>query len=535
MKKKITWLAATVAIATVSYLLWPVEKSADWDIVTDQRALQYKQKYLRSVQQHGKHTNSPNVLLIVADDLGKHDISLYGHSPLSTPHIDRLGRNGLVFADAYATAAICAPSRAGLLTGRYQNRFGFESQPMQRYIRNELEYLVFSHLIETDEMKPIRYPSYPTADNHPKQGLPVSEITLGEIFQASGYDTALIGKWHLGYGEDNHPLDFGFDHHYGFLEAFSLYAAEDDPGIVNHHHDLFWEKHIWSQQRSGPSAIQRDGKIIDESRYFTDAIVEETKNFIASAQNNHQPFFAYLPFSAPHTPFQARRVDYDSLANISDQNQRVYLAMIRRLDWAVGELTQYLEERGLAENTLIIFASDNGGAAYTKATDNGPLRDGKFTQFEGGLAIPMMMYWPGRIAPDRVSAPVILTDVLPTLNHLLGLPLPADRIIDGQDLLQTQRETILAHRPLFWRSDFNRAVRFEQWKLLHNKRTGSIHLFDLRRDIGEQRNVAQQHPDVVKQLMTLLDEWESELAPAKWPRVMDYFTDGEGEGLWFAI
>jgi arylsulfatase A-like enzyme len=535
MKKRITWFVAALIIATMSYLLWPVEKSADWNIVTDQQALRYKQKYLQSIRQHGNNTAQPNVLLIVADDLGKHDISLYGHSPLATPHIDHLGQSGLVFAEAYATAAICAPSRAGLLTGRYQNRFGFESQPMQRYIRNELEFLVFSHLIETDEMEPVRYPSYPTADNFSKQGLPPSEITLGEIFQASGYETALIGKWHLGYGEDNHPLDFGFDHQFGFLEAFSLYAPEDDPGVVNHHHDLFWEKHIWSQQRSGPSAIQRDGNVIEESRYLTDAIVEEALTFIASAQKKGKPFFAYLPFSAPHTPFQARRADYDSLADVGDQNHRVYLAMIRRLDWAVGELTRYLEQVGLADNTLIIFASDNGGATYTKATDNGPLRDGKFTQFEGGLAIPMMMYWPGKIAPDRVLAPVMLTDVLPTLNQLLGLPLPADRIIDGQDLLQSQRESALAHRALFWRCDFNRAVRFERWKLLHNKKTNSIHLFDLRRDLGERRNIAREHPEIVKQLMMMLDDWETELEPAKWPRVMDYFTDEEGEGLWFAI
>ncbi len=304
MKKKLTWIAAALALTTLSYLLWPVAKSSDWNIVTDESALRYKQSYLQAIRQRSDHPEHPNVLLIVADDLGKHDISLYGHSPLATPNIDRLGQQGLMFAEAYASAAICAPSRAGLLTGRYQNRFGFESQPMQRYIRNRLEYLVFRHLIETDEMRPIHYPDYPTADNYAKQGLPNSEITLGEIFQASGYQTALIGKWHLGYGADNHPLNFGFDYQYGFLEAFSLYAAEDDPRVVNHHHDLFWEKHIWNQQRSGPSAIECNGKAIDENRYLTDAIVEEAKAFIASAQQNNKPFFAYLPFSAPHTPFQ---------------------------------------------------------------------------------------------------------------------------------------------------------------------------------------------------------------------------------------
>jgi arylsulfatase A-like enzyme len=209
--------------------------------------------------------------------------------------------------------------------------------------------------------------------------------------------------------------------------------------------------------------------------------------------------------------------------------------MIRRLDWAVGELTSFLEQTELAEETLIIFASDNGGAAYTGATENGPLRDGKFTQFQGGLAIPMMMYWPGKIEPSRQPAPVTLTDTLPTLLGMLGLPLPDDRTIDGIDLFKEQRQPQLEQRPLFWRSDFNRAIRFGKWKLLHNKRSGSIHLFDLSTDVGEQRNVAEQHPDNVTQLMQLLDGWESELQPPKWPRVMDYFSDSEGEELWFAI
>ncbi len=145
------------------------------------------------------------------------------------------------------------------------------------------------------------------------------------------------------------------------------------------------------------------------------------------------------------------------------------------------------------------------------------------------------MYWPGKIDPESVSAPAMLIDILPTLNHLLGLPLPEDRAIDGVDLLHAGRDSLLTDRPLFWRSDFNRAVRFQQWKLLHNKQTGSLHLFDLSRDIGERQNIAQQHPDVVARLMKLINEWESELRPAKWPRVMDYFSDGDGEGLWFAI
>ncbi len=515
-------------------LLWPFQKSAEWDIDVSQVMLAGKTSYLEQLRPDADK-DTPNVILIVADDLGRHDISLYGHSPLQTPNIDQLGQQGVTYREAYASAAICSTSRAGLLTGRYQNRFGFESQPMQRYVRNRLEYLAFRYVLDTDAMQPIRYPNYPSSEALAQQGLPASEITLGELFKGLGYDTAVIGKWHLGFGVDNHPLRFGFDQQYGFMEAFSMYASEADPAIVNHHHDLFWEKHIWKQKRGGPSAITRDGVPIKETRYLTDAIVDEAETFMTDAARNGRKFFAYLPFNAPHTPFQARREDYNSLAAFEDDNQRIYLAMINRLDWAVGELTQFLKREGLAENTLIIFTSDNGGADYLNATDNGPLRAGKFTQFDGGLAVPLMIYWPDTLAAREVQAPVMLTDVFATISNLTGQPLAADRKYDSINLLAPDVESVAGGRPLFWRSDHNRAIRYKNWKLLHSKKNHWLRLYDLSLEAGERTDLQHEHKAVVTQLMTMLDAWEAEQLSPRWPRVMEYQFIDEGEEFSFAI
>jgi|TARA_B100001964_G_C14218952_1_gene594273 arylsulfatase A-like enzyme len=406
---------------------------------------------------------------------------------------------------------------------------------MQRYVRNRLEYLAFRHVIDTDEMRPNLYDDYPQSAQLLKQGLPTSEITLAELFKGIGYNTAIIGKWHLGYGESNHPSRFGFDTQYGFVEAFSLYDQEDDPDVVNYYHDLFWEEHIWAQERNGPAAITRNGREIPEERYLTDAIVEEAKTFIKASKEQDKPFFAYLPFNAPHTPFQARLQDYDALPQIEDENQRIYLAMIRRLDWAVGELTRYLKDEGLAEDTLIIFSSDNGGAAYTGATDNGPLRAGKFTQFEGGLAVPLMMYWPGSLEQQEIQSPVILTDIFATLTTLAGVALPDDRVYDSINLLDSDVESDASERPLLWRSDYNRAVRYKNWKLLHNKRNGTVRLYDLTQDVGEREDLHEARAGIVCKLMSMLDEWEEDLLDPSWPRVMDYLSASHDEEYWFAI
>jgi len=524
------WLLTGVLGALATLLLWPMPHDARWNIVPDAALLAGKTAYLAALPDTPAAPPT-NVLLIVADDLGRYDVGYHDPRITVTPAIDALAASGRVFTHAYATAAICAPSRAALLTGRIQNRFGFESQPMQRYVRNRGEYLAFRYLVDTDAMQPLLTDSYPDAVQKAMQGLPASEITLPEIFHRLGYATAILGKWHLGYGDTNHPLRFGFDTQYGFMEAFSLYAPENDPQIVEHHHDLFWERHIWQMGRSGPSAITRNGVAVTESRYLTDAILDETIRFIDGARTAGRPFFAYVPFSAPHTPFQARQEDYAALSSVTDQNRRVYLAMIRRLDHAVGELVEHLRSTGTLDDTLIVFTSDNGGAAYTGATDNGPLRGGKFTQFEGGLAVPLVLAGPG-IAPGQVERPVLLTDLFATLLGRLGQPLPVDRPLDTLDLLHDDGGD---GRHLYWRSDFNRALHAGRWKLIEDRRSGIVLLYDLKADPGEHANLAGSQPDRVAGLMAELDRWETGLADPSWPRVMNYLYEDEDGALWFAI
>ena len=228
-------IAATILLLVSSaWLLWPVQTGDQWIIRTDPAALTRKTEYLASIQALAHQQPRRNVLLIVADDLGRHDVSFMGDSPFSTPQLDKLAKQSTVYSNAYATAAICAPSRAALLTGRIQNRFGFESQPMQRYVRNLGEYLGFRYLIDTDEMRPFLLEAYPDHAQLQHQGLPVEEVTLADVYSALGYQTGIFGKWHLGYSAQNHPLQFGFGTQYGFMEAFSLFADAGSAGLVEH-------------------------------------------------------------------------------------------------------------------------------------------------------------------------------------------------------------------------------------------------------------------------------------------------------------
>lgn len=522
-------IAAGLLLPIAALLLWPVAGSDRWDINANQTLLDGKASYLESLRNVRSGRRMPNIVLILADDLGRHDVSFLGDDTFPTPRLDALARESVVYPNAYASAAICAPSRAALITGRVQNRFGFESQPMQRYVRNLGEYLGFRYLIDTDEMQPFLLDSYPGPAQMTQQGLPEEEITLADVYAALGYRTGLFGKWHLGYATTNHPRRFGFAEQYGFMEAFSLYSEPGAPDIVEHHHDLFWEAHIWSMARSGPSAITRNGAVIEETRYLTDAIAEEASAFMDAALDAEQPFFAFLPFSAPHTPFQAPTADYQASSAELDHNTRVYAAMIRRLDTVVGNLVDHLRRRGALDNTIIVFTSDNGGAAYTDATSNGPLRGGKFTQFEGGLAVPLLVRWPeGETGSDpRV---VLLTDLYATLLDASALPLPEDRAYDSVSL-----RSAAGDRRLFWRSDFNLAVRWQSWKLHKDRRAGTTALYDLAVDPGEANNLAAVHPEVVAQMLAALDRWEAELDAPRWPRVMNYrYQDAAGE-YWFAI
>ena len=517
-------------IPLLIYGLWPLT-SNKWPIEWDKQKIQCKTNFLAEGGNASDSFPRPNIILILADDLGKTDISLYGSPYLQTPHIDAIGQNGAIFQEGYISSAICSPSRAGLLTGRYQQRFGFEYQPHDRYPKNRIEKFVFKNLMNTGNWLVANQNKFPNKRDLAKQGLPPSEITIAELLKKENYKTGIIGKWHLGYSDASSPLQFGFDYHYGFYEAFTLYDDPEDPEIINQRHDDFSDAFIWGKKRNGTAAIRRNGKVIEEEEFLTSKITEEAIAFIE--KNQDSAFFLYVPYLTPHTPFQITKDYFDQFSHIEDRNKRVYYAMIKSLDDAVGQLMTKLNELELAENTIVFFLSDNGGATYTKATDNAPLKGGKFSNFEGGINIPFMAQWPGTIpAGQKIKEPVISLDIFATIAELIGSPLPPNRKIDGKSLMPILRgdTTTTAQRNLCWRSGYHKAVRKGKWKMVVDEMSHQLVLYDLEKDKEEQYDLAKQFPDQVKQLKTILKNWEAELMPPLWPRVMDFrMLEKEGE------
>ena len=478
----------------------------------------------------------PNIILILVDDLGKHDISTYDPGGVPAPNIERLAASGVTYTSAYSTSSVCSPSRASLMTGRYQHRFGFERQPMNRYPRGKLEYWIVDHLVDTRPMQLIQPMSSPRREAISKQGIPPGEILLSELLQSMGYTTGIFGKWHLGHHPGFLPNERGFDEQFGFYEAFSLYAHSREKEMVEFRHDYFANKHIWRQKRKGSCAIRENGKEIREDGYLTFRIAERACEFMEKHRND--PFFLYIPFSAPHTPFQVPKHYYDRFPGEPDPNKRVYYGMISALDDAVGAVLDRLDSLSLTENTLIIFASDNGGATYTGATDNGPLKGGKFTQFEGGINIPLILAWEGEVrGGTMVGDPVSLLDLFPTVVEAAGGELPPERSYDGMNLLKIKENhtSETPERFLFWRTDFNKAARKGEWKFIWNERDQMIYLYDLANDPGERVNLANEYPDRIREFKNALKEWESNMEKASWPGVMEILFELDGDSTRWAI
>jgi arylsulfatase A-like enzyme len=475
----------------------------------------------------------PNIVLIVADDLGPYEVSAYGVKHISTPNIDQIGREGVVFDEGYATAPTCAPARAGLMTGRVQNRYGFETQIMEFYPTNYVEYISGRWLVDTGEFVVKARPSFPAAWQVQKQGVPPSEIMLSEILKKYDYSTALIGKWHLGVHREQVPMARGFDYQYGFYGASSLYTPQKNwSGIINHEQAAFSAQHQWKTGRNDEAAILRNGKEIREEEYLTFAFRDETLKYIE--EHKDEPFFIYNAFSAPHVPFQAPVEYYCKYPEVEDENKRVYYSMISALDDAIGAIHQKIKDLGLEDDTLIFFLSDNGGASYTHATDNGPLKGGKLTQFEGGIRVPFMMKWKGKIpAGTRYEYPVSSTDIFATSVSAAGAVLPNDREYDGVDLVPyvTGKNKDRPHQALFWRADHIWAIRDGDYKLILSTRDGWAELYNLATDISEKINLKTQMPDLYEKLKEEHEQWQNDKLKVKpmWPRIMDkkFVLDGK--------
>lgn len=513
-------------LALLIYGIWPLPNT-DFTISVDSEKMAYKAAYMQQEALLPSTQKLPNIVVILADDLSRQDVSRYGGEHVQTPHIDAIGANGVTFTEAYAASPICAPSRAGLITGRYPQRFGFEINLHERYPRNRLEYFVFSYLLDTGNWKVAALQNWevPSVAEMQKQGLPPSEFTLAEYLKPLGYQTAAIGKWHLGFNESAIPNNRGFDYHYGFYEAFSLYAPEDASNIVNQHLTDFSDPHIWKKGRMGTCAIVRNGEPVQEETYLTNRFAAEAKEWITAHQED--PFFIYIPFSAPHTPFQVTKDYYDQFDQVRSPEKRIYYAMIKALDDAVGSIMEHLKALNLEENTLVFFMSDNGGAEYTLAADNSPLKGGKFSNFEGGINVPFMMQWKG-VLPEGVECndPVSSLDIFATVAALTGVGVPTDRTYDGVDLLPYfLTDSLMGKRPhetLYWRSKYHKAIREGDWKLIRDDMSQKTVLYNLKEDKYEQVDQSAAFPEVVAQLSLNIKEWESTLMDPAWPRVMDY-------------
>lgn len=425
----------------------------------------------------------PNVLLIVADDLGYGDLGVHGGKDIATPHIDALAAGGVRCTDGYVSGPYCSPTRAGLLTGRYQQRFGHEFNPGGQRGQAERQQI----------------------------GLPLTETTLAQRLAAAGYETALIGKWHLGDAEQMRPLNRGFGHFVGFLGGAHAYVRPP---------------------RADAPPVYDGREPMQDYPYLTDLFAQRAADFVS--KDRQRPFFLYLAFNAVHTPMQATDAKLRQFAHIRDERRRQYAAMLSSMDDAVGQVMAALRQRGLEDDTLVFFISDNGGPERGNGSDNGPLRGGKATTWEGGIRVPFLVRWPARLPEGAVyRQPVIQLDVVPTCLAAAGIEAKTADRLDGVNLLPalTNGSGRPPHETLFWRFGPQMAVRRGDWKLVIARGDGEplgrtslpppdlagAKLFNLAADPGEQHDLADANPQVVRELADAWRGWNAELQPPLWP------------------
>ncbi len=467
----------------------------------------------------------PNVVLIVADDLGYNDISTFGGGVaggrVQTPSIDQLAADGAVFRQAYAGSATCAPSRAMIMTGRYPTRTGFEFTPTPSGMAPMMAMIGPSM---DSGLPPPRFnkEAAEAALPYELQGLPSEEVTLAEVLKAKGYQTAHIGKWHLGRSAGFLPNDQGFDD--SLLMASGLFLPEDDPGVVNAKLPFDpIDQFLWARMDYAASFNTGDVDRFRPKGYLTDYWTDESIKFIRA--NRHQPFFLYLAHWATHTPLQATREDYEAVGDIKPHRLRVYAAMVRALDRSVARITEALEAEGLADNTIVIFTSDNGGAGYLGLPEvNAPYRGWKLTAFEGGIRAPLFIKWPQRIPKATVlETPATHIDLLPTIASAVGASTPEGVEIDGIDLLPLAAGQVDdgQARTLFWQSGYYRIVRHGDWKLQVSELPNKQWLYNLAEDPTELHNLAQQRPGKVSELLALLNAHEGNRRPSLYPYVLE--------------
>lgn len=417
----------------------------------------------------------PNLIVIMTDDQGYADVGFHGSTEIPTPNIDRIAENGVVFSSGYVTGSVCGPSRAGFITGRYPQRFGFE--------RN-----------------------VPYRPDDSRSGLPLAEETLAEALSRAGYRCGIIGKWHLGSHETLQPLARGFHEFFGFPGGGKRYFPEDltiRDGVD-----------ASSEADSYRTWIVRDGIPVRTEKYLTDEFSDEAVHFIH--RNKDQAFFLFLAYNAPHGPLQAPESYRDRFPHIEDPSRRTYAAMVSAVDDGVGRLLDTVEEFELEESTLIFFLSDNGGPTQRNASNNDPLRGGKGTIWEGGFRVPFAAQWKGTIPAGMVfDAPIISMDIFGTIVGQAQIPIHSKRPLDGVDLIPylTGAKSGVPHDVLYFRR-FDRsewAVREGDFKMVILDSQQPAQLYNLSEDIGEQDDIATGHARIVRDLDARRAAWNEEL------------------------
>ncbi|MFO0880622.1 MAG: sulfatase-like hydrolase/transferase [Gemmataceae bacterium] len=432
----------------------------------------------------GKESRKPNILIIVSDDQGFADLGVHGCKDIPTPHLDSIANNGVRCTNGYVSHPYCSPTRAGLLTGRYQQRFGHEFNPG------------------------------PVTNETAGVGLPVTETTLANRLKAAGYKTGLVGKWHLGHAEEKFlPQKRGFDEFFGFLGG----------------------AHSYIRSGKGAGAIFRGTKEVEEKEYLTDAFAREGLAFIE--RHKDEPFFLYWAFNAVHGPLEAAEKYSRQFAHIKDEKRRTYATMLAALDEAVGRGLAKLKELKLEEDTLIFFVSDNGGPTEVNGSNNSPFRAVKGTTFEGGIHVPFLVQWKGKLPAGKTyDHPVIQLDFLPTALAAAGVEAKPEWKLDGVNLLPylSGQKKEAPHEALFWRFGGQLAIRKGDWKLVKGAegrgRVGGggaalrrekatiegASLYNLKDDPGEKNNLATRDPDKFNELASDWKKWNAELVAPRW-------------------
>ena len=415
----------------------------------------------------------PNVIVIISDDQGYADVGFHGSKEIFTPNIDRIANNGVIFSEGYVSYAVCSPSRAGLITGRYQNRFG--------YTRNIL-----------------------LAPKDSTMGLPLTEQTLPDVLRKANYKTKAIGKWHLGAHESLVPERRGFDEFFGFIIGGHRYFPEDL--TIN---DL---TEVRRQMDGYITRIYDNGNRIDTKKYLTEELSDNAVQFIED--NSDNPFFIYLSYNAPHTPLQATERDLERNNHIEVEKRRTYAAMVSSMDDGIGLILDKLEEKKITDNTIVIFFSDNGGVEWYNFSDNGVLRGIKGDFYEGGIRVPFAMQWPKKIKPGiTYDKPIIALDVFATVASAASAEKYIKNDIDGVDLLPylTEENSGLPHEYLYWQNrdkDID-VVRDERYKYLRIK--NDEYIFDLKNDISEETNIINSSKPIYNRLKSKFKEWEKDM------------------------